>query len=590
MADADPVLRPVDFDPFAPASARPARLPLTEPQAEIWTAAAMGREANCSYNQCFAFELRGVLRIESLRTALRQAIARHEALRAVIAPDGTGLEIRPPFSVEIPLVDLSELDPAAQAHELGALLEHECETPFDLAEGPLIRATVLRESADRHRFVLTAHHIVCDGWSSAVLFSDLGLLYAADCVGIPAQLGPAASFRDYIAEQTSPAQLAAATADEEYWAAQYPDGAPVLDLPLAGPRPRTKTYRSGQEHLTIGPERYTDLKAVGASAGATLFATLLAAFEVLVHGLSGQSDFVVGIPLAGQAGLDNSSLVAHCVNTVPLRARLDPDAPFAEHLRVVRQELVQAQRHSQATFGTIVRRLRLPRDPSRTPLVAITFTTDKIGAPFDFGDVVIASLTSPTSFSNFELGINLVDSGSEIVVECDYNSDLFDGPTVARWLSHYATVLDAIVARPDSPVGGLIVLDTADEQTISDDANADAHDPASVPSPELDSSTAGTPHVAPRTPTEVKIAELWADAIGVPSPGVDDDFFDAGGDSLKAAQIIAALRAAFGVDAGMRHLFERPTIAGLAEIVDALAVASAGTTRSAASEREEIEI
>jgi acyl carrier protein len=587
------VLRPVDIDPLAPASARQASLPLTEPQAELWAAAAMGQEANCSYNQCFAFELRGMLRVESLRTALDQAIARHEALRAVIAPDGTALEIRPPFSCEMPLVDLSELDPAARAREIEVLLDYECETPFDLAEGPLIRAKVVRESVDRHRFVVTAHHIVCDGWSSSVLFSDLGLLYAADCAGIPGRLGPAASFRDYVAEQTSAAHLAAGAADEEYWAAQYPDGAPVLDLPLARPRPPMKTYRSGQEHLPIGSALYADLRAVGASAGATLFATLLAAFEVLVHRLSGQSDFVVGIPLAGQVGLDNSSLVAHCVNTVPLRARLHPDTPFTEHVRVVRQELVQAQRHAQATFGTIIRRLRVPRDPSRTPLVPITFTTDKIGAPFDFGDVAIASLTSPTSFSNFELAINLIDSGSDIVVECDYNSDLFDGPTVQRWLAQYETLLGAVVARPDLPVGIPPVLGEGDTQMILPEESG------SSPSPDAGASRAGADpvsppaapgHVAPRTPTEVKIAELWADAVGVDSPGVDDNFFDVGGDSMKAAQIITALRSAFGVDAGMRHLFERPTIAGLAEIVDALAVSSAGTPRSAETEREEIEI
>jgi amino acid adenylation domain-containing protein len=471
MADARPMLRPVDFDPFAPPSARQVRLPLTEPQAEMWTAAAMGRQANCSYNQCFAFELHGYLRIESLRSALDQVIAKHEALRAVIAPDGAGLELRPPFSCEIPLLDLSELDPTAQEREIEAMLEQECETPFDLAGGPLIRAIVVRESVDRYRFVLTVHHIVCDGWSSSVLFTDLGLLYAADCVGIPAQLAPAASFRDYVAEQTSPDHVAVATADEEYWAAQYPDGAPVLDLPLAGSRPATKTYGSHQEHLRIDSGLYADLKEVGAKAGATLFATLLAAFEVLVHRLSGQSDFVVGIPLAGQVGLENQSLVAHCVNTVPLRARLDPDAPFAEHVRIVRQELVRAQRHSQATFGTIVRRLRIPRDRSRTPLVAITFTTDKIGAPYDFGDVTIASVTAPKSYSNFELAINLVDSGSDIVVECDYNSDLFDGPTLRRWLSHYETVLRAIVARPDSPVGALPVLNEADKRTILDEWN-----------------------------------------------------------------------------------------------------------------------
>ena len=465
MADGDPVLHPVDYDPFTPPSARQVRLPLTEPQAEMWTAAAMSREANCSYNQCFAFELHGPLRIESLRSALDQVIARHEALRAVIAPDGAGLELRPPFSVQVPLVDVSERDRAAQAREIEALLERECETPFDLTEGPLIRACVVRESVERHRFVLTVHHIVCDGWSSSVLFSDLGRLYAADRVGIPARLGPAASFRDYVAEQTSPGHLADAGADEDYWAAQYANGAPVLELPLAGSRPATKTYGSGRELLRIDRELYADVKEVGASAGATLFATLLAAFEVLVHRLSGQSDFVVGIPLAGQIELENPALVAHCVNTVPLRARLGPASPFAEHLRIVRQELAHAQQHSQATFGTIVRRLRIPRDRSRTPLVAVTFTTDKIGVPFDFGDVTIASVTAPKSYSNFELAINLVDSGSNIVVECDYNNDLFDGPTLRRWLSHYETVLRAIVAAPDSQLGVLPVLGEADKES-----------------------------------------------------------------------------------------------------------------------------
>ena len=186
---------------------------------------------------------------------------------------------------------------------------------------------------------------------------------------------------------------------------------------------------------------YAAIKQTGARSGGTLFATLLAAWEALVYRLSGQSDFVVGIPFAGQPQLENSTLVAHCVNTVPLRARLDPDAPFTEHLRAVRDELAQAQDHSRHTFGSLVRRLQLPRDPSRTPLVGMTFSIDKVGAPFDFGDVTIASLITPKSYSNFELQVNVVDSGSDLLLECDYNADLFDESTLRRWLSHYETLL-----------------------------------------------------------------------------------------------------------------------------------------------------
>jgi amino acid adenylation domain-containing protein len=458
MADARPGLRPVHFDPFAPASDRPIRLPLTEAQAEMWTAAAMSPEANCSYNQCFAFTFQGPLRVESLRSALDQVVARHDALRAVIAPDGASQTLRPPFSVEMPLTDMSNLDSDAREREWERLLQQECETPFDLAEGPLVRAFVVRESAERHRFVLTAHHIVCDGWSSAVLFSEVGRLYAADCLGIPAQLGPPASYEEYITEQMSHDQVAAAAADEEHWAAQYEDGAPVLDLPLTGARPPTKTYRSGREDLRIDDELYAAIRKTGARSGGTLFATLVAAWEALVYRLSGQSDFVVGIPFAGQPQLENSTLVAHCVNTVPLRARLDPDAPFTEHLRTVRDELAQAQDHSRHTFGSLVRRLQLRRDPSRTPLVGMTFSIDKVGAPFDFGDVTIASLITPRSYSNFELQVNVVDSGSDLLLECDYNADLFDESTLRRWLSHYETLLRGVVARPDDAVARLPLL------------------------------------------------------------------------------------------------------------------------------------
>ena len=174
MAEAEPVLRPLDFDPFEPASVLDAEILLTEPQAEMWTTVAMGREANCSYNQCFAFEFHGPLRIDSLHAALDQLVARHEALRVVFARTGTSQTIRSPFSVELPLHDWSSLDPDERGRRLEKLVDQECETPFDLAEGPLVRAFIVRESADHHRFVLTVHHIVCDGWSSSVLFADLG--------------------------------------------------------------------------------------------------------------------------------------------------------------------------------------------------------------------------------------------------------------------------------------------------------------------------------------------------------------------------------------------------------------------------------
>ena len=215
----------------------------------MWTAAAMGREANCSYNQCFAFEFHGPLRVESLRAALDSVVARHEALRAVIAPDGTSQTMRAPFSVEMPLHRPVELD----SDERGATNSSVCWTWSARRRSTSPRARWCARSSCasrrmRHRFVLTVHHIVCDGWSSSVLFSDLGPLYAADCVGIPAQLGPAASVsgvRRRADERDSRRRCRGGRGATGRRSS--PTGTPVLDLPLQGSRPAVKTYRSGRE-------------------------------------------------------------------------------------------------------------------------------------------------------------------------------------------------------------------------------------------------------------------------------------------------------------------------------------------------------
>jgi amino acid adenylation domain-containing protein len=464
-----PVLRAVDFDPFEapPAAApEPVELPLTGPQREMWSAAIMGGEASCSYNQCFAFTLRGPLQLDSLKAALEQVVARHGGLRVTVAYDGSSQLLRPPFAVELPFLDLSTLDPDARGSEINRLLEAECGTPFDLTTGPLFRAQVVRESADCHRFVFTAHHIVCDGWSSSVLFADLGRLYAAECVGIPAQLPPAASYERYVESETSPEHATAAAMDEDYWAGQFPGPAPVLELPLERPRPPVKTFRSAQQVLAIDGELYDALKRTGARSGATLFATLLAALEVLVYRLSGQLDFVVGIPLAGQLQLEDPALVAHCVSTVPLPAQLDPSASFLAHLRTVRQRVAEAQDHGRLTFGSLLARLGVTRDRSRTPLVPITFNIDRVGAPFDFGDLEIEALATPKAYSNFELMLNAVDSGADVRLECDHNLDLFSAATVNRWLSHYRTLLRDIVIHPDDALEALSLLDEEDRRKI----------------------------------------------------------------------------------------------------------------------------
>ena len=451
-------LTPVDFDPFAETAVSDV-LPLTEPQTEIWAAVQMGSDASCAYNQCFVLTLRGALSAESMQNALRQVMDRHDALRVSIDPETQHQLISGSSQIVLPVIDLSGHSPDSRTAEIEHLLHIETTQPFDLAAGPLVRAKLIREAPDVHRLVITAHHIVCDGWSSAVLFGDLARIYAADRHGLPAQLPVASSYRDYVAREAVRADDAQARADADYWAQQYADSIPVLDLPLDAPRPGIKTYSGARQELRLDESLCRALKAAGAKHGCTLFVTLLAGFEALLSRLSGQEDFVVGVSMAGQTLLENGHLVGHCVNLIPLRCRIDAAARIADHLKNARHALLESQSHQQLTFGTLVRRLKVPRDPSRTPLVSVTFNIDKIGAPFNFGDVMLEAVESPPKrFVNFEISINVVDRGRDLVLECEYNTDLFTPATIARWLGHYKVLLEAIASDPEQRIDELPLL------------------------------------------------------------------------------------------------------------------------------------
>jgi amino acid adenylation domain-containing protein len=463
---AGPPLIPVEFDPFAQPAA-PDGLPLTEPQREMWLAVQMGDEVSCVFNQCFCLALRGPLSAESMQSALRQVMDRHDALRIAIDADGERQTIATSSQIELPVVDLSRQEQPARAAEIERLLENETRRPFDLAAGPMVRATLIREAPDLHRLVLTVHHIVCDGWSSAIVFGDLARIYAADRHGLPARLPAAVSYRDHVGREAARAQDPQVRADEEYWAQQFADSVPVLELPLERPRPGVKTYRGARQELRLDEPLCRALKAAGAKLGCTPFVTLLAAFEVLLSRLSGQYDLVVGVPMAGQAQLEDGHLVGHCVNVIPLRCRVDPGARFADHLKSARRAFLEAQSHQQLTFGSLLRRLKIAWDPARTPLVAVTFNIDKIGAPFDFGQLALERIESPAKgLVNFELAVNVVDNGRDLLVECEHNSDLFAPATIQRWLGHYQAMLEALASDPGQRIDEVPLLTSADQRRL----------------------------------------------------------------------------------------------------------------------------
>ncbi|MDG2536711.1 amino acid adenylation domain-containing protein [Dyella jiangningensis] len=441
----------VDYDPFAGAMLERV-VPATAPQREVWLASTLEPQASLAYNESVTLRLHGELHAAAMQAALQQLMDRHEALRATFGSDGNELCIAAQQSLDCPLRELSWLGPDEQEAEIDATLERVVTEPFDLEAGPLVRAELLRLSGDEHLLVITAHHIVCDGWSFGVIVKDLAALYAQQ-LGLSAELPMADPFADYALAETAHGQSQQGHEDEAYWLKRFADAAPSLDLPTDHPRPRQRTFTSKREDLLLDAPLVAAVKRTGAQRGASLYATLLAAFGLLLQRLSGQDDVVIGIPSAGQAAGGHHGLVGHCVNVLPLRMSIDMAAPFAESLAKVRGDLLDAFDHQQYTIGSLLARLALPRDPGRLPLASVLFNLDQAldertlsfpGLSFEFAGV-------PRAFENFELFVNAVQLPHGLRLECQYNSDLFDAATVRAWLDAYATLLRHASDTPDQP-------------------------------------------------------------------------------------------------------------------------------------------
>ncbi len=446
--------------------------PVTEAQREIWLSDQIGSDASCSYNESFSLILKGQLNAGVLRESILEILNRHEALRATFSEDGEHIKVAPLLSIEIPLIDLSSFSPAERDKKRADLLAEDARTPFDLTQGPLVRVKILRLEPSSHVAVFTSHHIVCDGWSTNVILDELTQLYSAKVEGRQSNLLPPKSFLEYAREQKQQQSSPEIKKVEEYWLRQFERPAPVLELPTDRPRPAMKSFEGATYRATIPADFYRNIKKTGAKNGCTLFVTLLAAYELLMCRLANQDDVVVGIPAAAQALLEGNSLVGHCVNFLALRAHINKDLSFVDFAKQVKRSVLDAYDHQNYTYGTLVRKLGIPRDPSRLPLIEVQFNLEKIGSTIHFPGLQADVDPNPKAYVNFDLFLNVVESEHGLSLDCDYNSELFDKATIVRWITHYQTLLQEFVADASRSVMRVPLLTAAEQNLLVRDWNA----------------------------------------------------------------------------------------------------------------------
>lgn len=463
----------VDFDPFAGAELS-ATAPSTEGQREIWAAAQMGDDASAAFNESVSLRFVGDLDVAAFEGAVQDLVARHEALRTTFSPDGLTLCIAASLEIAPQREDLSGAEERERTFRVRTVLEEEVQRPFSLEYGPLFRVRLLKLGAREHLATFTAHHIVCDGWSMAVMLNDLGALYTARVQGRAADLPEAPLFSAYARAEREYEGSEEYAVAERYWVERLSGSLPSLDLPLDAARPPSKTYTSRREDYSLAPELVTRLKKVGAKQGASFFTVLLSSFSALLARLAGESELVVGIPAAGQSVTGQAGLVGHCVNTLPLRLQVDDASSVADFLRSVRSTMLDAYEHQRVTFGGMLKKLSIPRDPSRMPVVSVLFNVDQAvrGEELPFQGLEVSFSSNPRSFENFEIFINAAETRGSVVLECQYNADLFGEETIRRWLSAYEELLEGFAQGAEATLGELSCLPGSERARLLYEWNA----------------------------------------------------------------------------------------------------------------------
>ncbi|HEX5882907.1 MAG TPA: amino acid adenylation domain-containing protein [Pyrinomonadaceae bacterium] len=462
--------------PLKPVS-REGPLPLSFAQQRLWFLDQLD-PANPLYNTPGALRLTGRLDVTALEQALGEIARRHETLRTTFqAVEGNPVQIiSAPRPVTIPLIDLSRQNAAGREQEAQRSISAEATRPFDLSQGPLLRATLLRLREEEHLLLFTMHHIISDGWSAGVLAREAARLYAAFTGQEAAPLAELPlQYADYAVWQREWLRGERLESQFDYWSKQFDGLSPMLELPLDHPRPKVRSLGGAFVRVEFNEELTRGLKKLSRTEGATLFMTLLASFQTLLSRYAAQHDVAVGVPVANRRRPEIEGLIGFFVNTLVLRTNLAGDPTFRELIERVRAVSLEAYAHQDVPFEMLVERFQPARDAGQTPFFNVLFVLQNAppSTP-ELSGLKIEQLDVGTGTAKFDLMLSLEESGGKLGGVFEYATDLFDESTIRRMLVHFETLLEGIVQHPERRLSELSLLKPEEEQQLVHEWNRTA--------------------------------------------------------------------------------------------------------------------
>ena len=459
---------------------RPANavVPLSLTQQRLWFIDQL-EPGNPVYSGVFAMRAKGRLNIEALERSLNEIVRRHEMMRTTYRMQGREVVqvIAPEMKLPLPFIDLEPLPETLRVPEAIRMADEDLRRPFDLGEGPLFRAKLLRLAGEDHVLLLSMHHIATDGWSMRVTLRELTALYTdyinnlpSSLPELPIQYGDFAIWqREWMTGEKMEEQV-------RYWQQQLAGAPPLLEVGLDHERPAVQSYRGAHEDFTIADELWAALKELSRQEGVTLFMTLLAAFQVVLHYRSQQSDIVVGTDVAGRNCREVEGLIGFFVNQLVLRGSVAGDPSFRELLERARAACLGAYANQDVPFDKLVEVLNPVRDLSYAPLFQVKLIYQpSTTASFALPGLEWTQLEVESGTAQFDLILNVMNLEQGMIGRAEYSTDLYEAGTIKQLLRQYEQVLRAAVSNADvsvSELRAMLLEDDRQQQTIKESALA----------------------------------------------------------------------------------------------------------------------
>lgn len=525
----------VDYNPFDDSYIKASST--SDSQREIWPSLAMDPNATLCYNEAFNIELKGKIDTLAVEKSVNQLIKENDSLRSVFSGNGQFFFVKDYSYVKLDYIDFTK----SSFEEFIKFKNLQVLEPFDLIKGPCFRFYLLKLDDGHYSLIFCAHHLICDGWSMAILIKDFSNYYNKLIKGD--SLSPSEEKEQFIDYVKAIEKSVQTEKDRKYWLNKFAKKLNSNSLPTEFNRPEYRTFNSRRYDFAIPKEIVRDLRKIGAESGASLYTTLMAVWHIMLIKLTGSEDNVIGMASAGQGISGMTNMIGHAVNLLPLRVELNKRIPFNELLKVIKSDMFDAYEHQTYGYGNLVKELdNLERRKGELPLLSVVFNIDQ-QTP-DQG-VSIENVESkveyiPRFFDNFELFINAVSCRDLLILECQYNTNLFSQSLIENWLANYLEVVKKVVQNP---------------RVFIDEINLSY---LKIPVAEVNETVKQDLLIDEKL--EKEIALLWQEVLAIEDLEATEDFFAVGGHSLLAIELAEKLSKKYDQNLTIKNIFESPTI------------------------------